>query len=1001
MPDDPKPPAPGLSGNAFLWLAVVGAVTAYVSHPVSLENLRPPIAEFRNLQASNAQDIDARLWQDPFESVLKSVGDYYGWTRADGIGIGPGQPLLTKVAHAEYCGGPVENQDPHYCSPLEEADKATNAVGIMVPGGSYSEDAEFRRRVRYAVLSGLSVQGYVPVDSQHIGVFIPLTLNYLRDEATDPADWQGPKFVPYEIVRKRSSGSGSAPGNRLALFWLDEDALSHQPLNQLARLFCQIKPVSTDAGDFQVKIIGPQELDTLLAMLNNLSKAPKPPDGMLNGEPNSSAERCDFALVATPGTGKSVPALAPHMFDRFEIYDYGATADPAALCREFATDCDPAQDWVERQFSRKGINFLRTIASDNALAQSINTELQRRGINSDAAAHIALISEWDTYYGQSLRTAFEAYLIPGGGPSKPGGGSRQTLDKAELDRRTAKYIHRFSYLRGLDGQTAASVSAKKPHGSGNSDTSAMTAAVQAEAASGDGIDQGKTSDPGRMTLSDAAEGQGQSDYLLRLADELRDRDNDLRRVEGQGLRAIGVLGSDVYDKLLVVQALRVALPQAIFFTTDLDARLIHPGQGVWTRNLLVASSFGLSLRRDLQRDIPPFRSSYQTAAFLATLVAAGPRSFDLASGSIGKASGTLSKRLSAAQIFEIGRTRAIHLYDGKSPASQQADGPGCGASAQPVDISACGRLQSDMTAAAPPRVMLALELTLLESVLVSALLLLLLWLYFGGQWLHKRASITSTVVTFVIIFIMVCGLQRWSSSLGMALSDNGNGELTAPLESVSLWPSTGLKLISILLSVALIIHIGRVSAANINDIAENLGMTDIRNQIDAERPTRSRLGFRKRFKEAFPLRIRDADDIAAAADGMRRSSSDALVKAYWIRYIDYGRGRAQFFRVSTIVAVGMILEVALYGVFGTEVPYRGWVARDLYFGVTAVDSLATAALVFYVADATLFFLALRQRVISRPRQASVSGRLRLGWAGQEHVRSQAGNGAAGRLHAFH
>ena len=135
MPDDPKPPAPGLSGNAFLWLAVVGAVTAYVSHPVSLENLRPPIAEFRNLQASNAQDIDARLWQDPFESVLKSVGDYYGWTRADGIGIGPGQPLLTKVAHAEYCGGPVENQDPHYCSPLEEADKATNAVGIMVPGG--------------------------------------------------------------------------------------------------------------------------------------------------------------------------------------------------------------------------------------------------------------------------------------------------------------------------------------------------------------------------------------------------------------------------------------------------------------------------------------------------------------------------------------------------------------------------------------------------------------------------------------------------------------------------------------------------------------------------------------------------------------------------------------------------------------------------------------------------------------------------------------------------
>ena len=37
-----------------------------------------------------------------------------------------------------------------------------------------------------------------------------------------------------------------------------------------------------------------------------------------------------------------------------------------------------------------------------------------------------------------------------------------------------------------------------------------------------------------------------------------------------------MLGSDVYDKLLILQALRPAFPRAVFFTTDLNARLAYP-----------------------------------------------------------------------------------------------------------------------------------------------------------------------------------------------------------------------------------------------------------------------------------------------------------------------------------------------------------------------------------------------------------------------------------------
>ena len=100
---------------------------------------------------------------------------------------------------------------------------------------------------------------------------------------------------------------------------------------------------------------------------------------------------------------------------------------------------------------------------------------------------------------------------------------------------------------------------------------------------------------------------------------------DAARWEGSGkeLKAIGVLGSDVYDKLLILQAVRKRFPNAIFFTTDLDARLLHTSQYEWTRNLVIASHFGLQLHPTLQNDIPSFRDSYQTSAFFSVLHSLG------------------------------------------------------------------------------------------------------------------------------------------------------------------------------------------------------------------------------------------------------------------------------------------------------------------------------------------------------------------------------------------
>ena len=118
-----------------------------------------------------------------------------------------------------------------------------------------------------------------------------------------------------------------------------------------------------------------------------------------------------------------------------------------------------------------------------------------------------------------------------------------------------------------------------------------------------------------------------------------------------GIEAIGVLGFDLYDKLLVLQALRPLLPDAWFFTTDLDALLLHPTAQNVTRNLLVASGFGLQLRPDVQGATPPFRNNYQTGEYLAARVA------------IRSSHGPDKCWLSSPLLFEIGSSREFQFSE--------------------------------------------------------------------------------------------------------------------------------------------------------------------------------------------------------------------------------------------------------------------------------------------------------------------------------------------------
>ncbi|NJO67629.1 MAG: hypothetical protein HC826_01385, partial [Rhodospirillales bacterium] len=186
------------------------------------------------------------------------------------------------------------------------------------------------------------------------------------------------------------------------------------------------------------------------------------------------------------------------------------------------------------------------------------------------------------------------YLIEGtpdgsGGAATPG---FSTVCASGRRGEEKSLVREFTYLRGLDG-VVPGLEAPQANKSGGQSRAARRGSARAD----------------RRAPREHAEGRSQYDYLRRIADRIEELDHD-PHFASNGVRAIGIVGSDVYDKLLILQALQ-PLRNKIFFTTDLDARYLHAEQKNWARNLVVASNFDLSLHPQLQGSTPPFRDSYQ------------------------------------------------------------------------------------------------------------------------------------------------------------------------------------------------------------------------------------------------------------------------------------------------------------------------------------------------------------------------------------------------------
>ncbi|MFG6439434.1 hypothetical protein [Roseateles sp. LKC17W] len=617
--------------GSFPW-ASVAVLVAFVAStqlvPQAFEALRP--AEKARAQAplDEVLEINARLWEDPFAALRRH-----------------------ELERAERCerqrkagqegGGDCGRQTPQLRDPQQllarlDADQNrriddTLVVLALMPGADFVGAEEARRRIRYATLAGLLAQDYVPDNAERLSLleFRLLDARGGRPEAAGPG-----YLVPYELLSLRREDTDNPPSRyaQIALLWVDETALPLRKLDAVARLTEQLMGAQAlqraalrfaNAQDTlpRLAVIGPSSTDALRTALRDLRCAADLDNtaGIAQGDgpARQDAVRC-ARRGEEVGRGLAADVLAGYqLLARAEFYNPSSTAPERTLMelqpyqRDVTRLDDGLDAFLTQHFSRltraqgqpPPVRMVRTVGNDAALLEGLVAELRLR---LQQKRRIVVVAERDSIYAQALV-----------------GQLRECLSD-EL-RESLRVVY---FFRGLDGVTTRDGSAAAP--------AAKTPTLE------------------------WPESRDQLDYLRRLGQSLRASEREEGRLP---IGAVGIFASDVHDKLLVLQALHETFSDRVFFTTDMDARYLHPRTQSFTRNLVVASSLPLAFHApaaagglDLQAGTPPLRDIYQTSTYAAAR-RAGCRS---AACKAAEAQ-ALDAVLRRTSVYEIGRSQMVPL----------------------------------------------------------------------------------------------------------------------------------------------------------------------------------------------------------------------------------------------------------------------------------------------------------------------------------------------------
>ena len=555
----PQPGNTGFTLGGFLILAALGT---FLWKGAPLDSVRPSSEQSGWYEHKLAQQIPARLWQDPFKAVYAHEQAIKSGTSTTSYDQDPGSEIIK----LQTMGDKAE----------------VNLLMVMLTPGSYAELEERRRRRRYAVLSGLGEEHFVPRNAEMLSVLYRPNINATVSDCfpeDNSANRNTPSkecySIPYEWYDYEGPVDETGRQRQVLVFWLNESHFVDSPLKRIKDFLFYLLPTPLSiplANEITLRasLLGPGRSD---ALRNLVTKKETEAYAWLRDESGLT----EFNIISSTATVADADLISKW---RTDTTSEQQTPSPLLkLYPEFSgSDCDKNQ--ASRLPKKPCMRFLRTIRSDDVLIKKLATELISKRSIDTKEDYVVVISEWDTYFGRSLPLAFERYFC------ENGCGNNNVV--------------RYNYQRGMDGSIAGEQNAAKQP-AGNNQPKANKGSPS--------IDEATMRRP---------VGPGQFDYLRRLAADIQKKDREWRLESGHGVRAVVLLGSDVYDKLLILRALRPGLPGAIFATTDLDAQLLHPAEFSWTRNMIVASTYDLSLSPQIAMTTMPFRDSYQTSIYLAT-----------------------------------------------------------------------------------------------------------------------------------------------------------------------------------------------------------------------------------------------------------------------------------------------------------------------------------------------------------------------------------------------
>ena len=547
---------------ASIVLAVLTIVLGYHYVRQNMPNPRP--AETKASGAVPAMRdmhrVQSRLWQDPFESFESETN-----------------PLVILASNNCAVPFPAWTQASNGCTSFweelkrheitDQSDGLTNEqtviLGVMLEGGPYADEEEVRLRTRYAVLMAL----LAPSDAGP-----EATVNFR------PEDRSHIYTNTMWLTTDENDTNGVA--SRYAYEWFQcvnrTNSLTRVSRSRICVAWLNEDDFADNPG---------MRLGSLLGQISPV----------INRRTNFSfyliGPRASDTLRALANTVTNNSANCSNLVQAARGGDFQILSPEATACIADNNKNDPYDLIVSNDLEQVlGTNvFHNWIATDQQIATLIANELTNRIDLRQPKVNnvVVLLSEQDTYYGSKLADEWSAAL-------------------ADQVCFGWSNIWQYAYLRGLDGskpQMAPAQRASATAGAAEGETAAATVQSQQE--------------------GQQADGDAQLDYVVRLANFLEEKAGELKEQRGGQIVAFGFTGSDTYDKLMLLEQLQPRFPEAVFFTTDLDARLWTTREIRYTRGMLVGSAYPLDpeiqpdFAQFLEDEVPPFRDVYQTSVYRA------------------------------------------------------------------------------------------------------------------------------------------------------------------------------------------------------------------------------------------------------------------------------------------------------------------------------------------------------------------------------------------------